>query len=398
MFSSNFKDKIKQKINLLELIKEYTDLKPAGDNIWQGRCPHPDHDDTTPSFRVWKNNDNTWSWACMGCHVGKKDTKDNKYRNYGSDCFAFVQWMSDHKNSKHIYSFTESIMILADKYNIPYCSNDKNNKIASLLEKNYIKAKCFNINLSNQTKKYLYNRGLDDYDIQKWCIGSNLFKSGFRITFPLFDSKKNVLGFSSRLISKQNNYSKYINSKESECFHKRSFLYGIHLLDESCDEIRITEGVFDVILSNKYNTKNVVATLGTAFTKEHVSIIKHLNKKPVFCLDGDKAGQRATYNAVKLLAEEGIYSKICILPNNMDLADLANQKKNDLEKYIQDNSLLYFQFLLKDYSKLFDSKLDELRLNFLPKILDVAKSVNTKEEKIIFNNFIQERFGIKQIC
>ena len=66
MFSSNFKDKIKQKINLLELIKEYTDLKPAGDNIWQGRCPHPDHDDTTPSFRVWKNNDNTWSWACMG--------------------------------------------------------------------------------------------------------------------------------------------------------------------------------------------------------------------------------------------------------------------------------------------------------------------------------------------
>ena len=398
MFSSNFKDKIKQKINLLELIKEYTDLKPAGDNIWQGRCPHPDHDDTTPSFRVWKNNDNTWSWACMGCHVGKKDTKDNKYRNYGSDCFAFVQWMSDHKNSKHIYSFTESIMILADKYNIPYCSDDKNNKIASLLEKNYIKAKCSNINLSNQTKKYLYNRGLDDYDIQKWCIGSNLFKSGFRITFPLFDSKKNVLGFSSRLISKQNNYSKYINSKESECFHKRSFLYGIHLLDESCDEIRITEGVFDVILSNKYNTKNVVATLGTAFTKEHVNIIKHLNKKPVFCLDGDKAGQRATYNAVKLLAEEGIYSKICILPNNMDLADLANQKKNDLEKYIQDNSLLYFQFLLKDCSKLFDSKLNELRLNFLPKILDVAKSVNTKEEKIIFNNFIQERFGIKQIC
>lgn len=82
----------------------------------------------------------------------------------------------------------------------------------------------------------------------------------------------------------------------------------------------------------------------------------------------------------------------------MDLADLANQKKNDLEKYIQDNSLLYFQFLLKDCSKLFDSKLNELRLNFLPKILDVAKSVNTKEEKIIFNNFIQERFGIKQIC
>lgn len=124
MFSSNFKDKIKQKINLLELIKEYTDLKPAGDNIWQGRCPHPDHDDTTPSFRVWKNNDNTWSWACMGCHVGKKDTKDNKYRNYGSDCFAFVQWMSDHKNSKHIYSFTESIMVLADKYNIPSSANN----------------------------------------------------------------------------------------------------------------------------------------------------------------------------------------------------------------------------------------------------------------------------------
>lgn len=395
-----FKEKLKKEINLLELVQKYTKVESAGYNVWQAKCPHKDHEDSTPSFRIWKNKDGCWSWACMGCHAGTKNIKDNKQKNYGSDVFAFIQWMSDFKGSKHILSFYEAILLLAEEYGYEVPFHDKQEDYSNILLKNKLLAKCYNKNLSSFVKKYLYKRGLNDDDINKWCIGSNLFKTGFRITFPLIDVKQNILGFSSRLWNwdEKSKYPKYINSKESTYFHKRKYFYGSNLIDDSFNEIRITEGVFDVILSNKYNAKNVIATLGTSFTLEHANIIKKMNKIPVFCLDGDNAGQKATYKSIKLLAQEGIYSKICILPNNMDLADLANNLQFDIENYIEKHSILYFQYLLKDNASFYDSAINELRLKILPDILEASKSINTEQEKLLFNNFIQERFGIKNIC
>lgn len=70
---SDLSQQIKASINLLELIKEYCEVKPIGTNVWAAHCPHPDHNDRTASFRIWYNKTTkNWSWACMGCHNGKK--------------------------------------------------------------------------------------------------------------------------------------------------------------------------------------------------------------------------------------------------------------------------------------------------------------------------------------
>lgn len=386
---------------MLDLISRYTEIEPCGYNVWQAKCPHPDHNDSKPSFRIWKHEDGTYNWTCMGCHVGSKNI-NTKNKNYGSDIFAFIQWMSDYKNSKHIYSFYESIIYLANLYNIdiPVSNPAKEKLIKDKIEQNTLLSYCYNKNLSKHVKQYLYDRGLNDLDIQNWRIGSNLFRDNdFRITFPLFNKDSKVLGFSSRAYNwnKESNRPKYINSKESDWFHKRSYLYGQHLLNNEKDYIIITEGVFDVILANKYNIDNVVATLGTAFTADHVKLIKRLKKAPIFCLDSDFAGQKATYRAIDLLAKEGIYSKICILPEGMDLADLANLKKEETDRYILSHCLLYFQYLLKDDCTYFASKIDELRLQILPNIINARKSIKTEEEKILFNNFCIERFGINNV-
>lgn len=87
MYPRDFIDKIKESVNLVELIQEYTELKKIGRYIWTGKCPHPKHDDSTASLIVYTNHN---SWCCYGCHAGKK-AKDN----YGSDCIAFIQWINE---------------------------------------------------------------------------------------------------------------------------------------------------------------------------------------------------------------------------------------------------------------------------------------------------------------
>lgn len=388
---------IKASINLLELVKEYCKVKPVGNNTWATHCPHPDHDDKTASFRIWWNeNTKTWSWACMGCHNGKKDLK-SRYKNYGTDCFAFIQWMSDYKGSNHILTFPEAIKILANKLNlsIPAFSN----KNIAIIKRLNINSVCYQYNLTTQIKQYLFVRGLDEQDIRQWRIGACDWHCGYRIMFPLFNKDKNVIGFSGRLWNwnKDSIRSKYYNSKCSEVFQKSSYFYGEHLITDECSDIIITEGVFDIILSHKYGVKNVIATLGTSFTQKHVDKIKKYNKTPIFCLDADNAGQKATLKAISLLAQSGIYSKVCILPTGYDLADLANKEKCNLKEYIRLHTILYWQYILKDTTLYFESKLNELRMEILPSILKVKDSVQTIQEQTMFNNFLIERFGINKV-
>ena len=89
-FQRDFIDKIKESTNLVELVSEYTELKQEGRYIWRGKCPHPDHDDSTASFTI---NTRTNSWCCYGCHSDKKGINNN----YGSDCIAFIQWINQGK-------------------------------------------------------------------------------------------------------------------------------------------------------------------------------------------------------------------------------------------------------------------------------------------------------------
>ena len=91
-YQRDFIDKVKESTDLLELISEYTELKKEGRYIWRGRCPHPDHNDSTYSFTV---NTKTNSWCCYGCHSDKKGVNNN----YGSDCIAFIQWINEGKLS-----------------------------------------------------------------------------------------------------------------------------------------------------------------------------------------------------------------------------------------------------------------------------------------------------------
>ena len=388
-------DKIKRETDLLELVSEYTKVTQVSNELWTARCPHPDHNDRTPSFRICRSNDGAWSWYCGGCHMGQKNIKSEIGKNYGSDCYAFLSWMSDYKGSPHKIGWYEAVQILAARVGIPL-EPDKHSKTYELLYK-IARKKNRDLFQDKEVLTYLHSRGLKDKTIHEWLLGVSYRNSVKRISFPLFSKNNEVQGESSRAVNwnRESLYPKYVNSSNSKIFHKGSYLYGLHKFDSSFSEIRITEGPIDVLLAHQNKAKNFVATLGTAFTREHAEIIRMLNVTPCFCMDGDVAGRKAVGKAVEMLTNLGIYAKVCEIPDDKDLANLALEFESDLEEYIQSHSKNYWEYLLEEPLKSFNSQLTELRKKVLPKILKARNGVANKEDFILMKSYVKEKFGVE---
>lgn len=388
-YSKEFIEAVKNNTNLLDLISEYaSDIRKVSSTVWMCRCPHPNHNDSTASFRIWFEN-NRWSWACMGCHSGKKDTA---HKNYGSDAIAFLQWISDASGKKRI-SFAEAIEILAKKNDMPLEENN------FAFEYKILKARAngYHAGLTKKAKEYLYSRGLEDTDINTWNLGYAVTQEQGklieRITIPLIDYNQNIVGFSNRDLNDISN-AKYVNSKNDNVFNKSKFFFGANYLDRNYEEIRITEGAMDVILASKYGVKNIVGLLGTALTEEKVDIIAKLNMVPVLCLDNDSAGKKAVQRSLQLLAEKDIFAKVFIIPSGKDMADLANELQEGLEEYISNHAKPYWQYQLDESIDIYDALIVQAKNKVFKKVLDASKAAQTEEEKALMKSYVLERIGI----
>ena len=370
----SFIKELKERTDLVRFVKQYTQLKQVGRGVWQGRCPHPKHNDESPSFTVWQKEK---SWACFGCHSGKKGIEGNK----GSDIFAFVQWLQN-------VSFRQAVEIVAE-WNGVQIPTDENQK---LYDQNYKLAMKYQKDLltkEDHVIEYLYDRGLDDIDIEKWMIGYDNFTN--RIVFPLFDRYNNIIAFNKRTLD--NSKNKYKNSSNSKIFNKSLYLYGINDLDDTYNEILITEGSMDVVLGRKYGLKNLVASLGTSFTEQHANIIYKLGKTPVLIFDGDDAGNLGLKKALTYFEALGVYCKIIRLPKNKDLADMCQEKKHEIYNYIKNKSITAGYFKIKEIIDEYNSNLYELRLETIPKIEEVMHLIPLTEKKAI-KSFIRDEINI----
>lgn len=394
MFTKEYLDKLKAAADLREIAGEYTKVAPSGHNLWQARCPHPDHEDSTPSFRIYRTKGEGWTWCCMGCHSGKKNIAEG---NYGSDAIAFLQWMSDYKGSSHRLSWREAVETLAEKTGILPEETPETIKLKS--NRNLTEA--YRKNLLGYPREYLYRRGLTDTEIDFWKIGfSSCYekaagKEVSRITFPLFDRYGNILGFSKRKLPSDdaNDAPKYWNSSTGGTFSKRRYFYGLNAVDASFREVRITEGVMDVILARKYGAKNVIATLGTSLTEDHARILKAMETEVCLCMDGDEAGIKAAERAAGILSKEGIFPKILTLSKGMDLADISLRLTESLEGYIRRKAVPYWLKVLQEPLSRYEAGLLELQRELLPGIKEAVKGIKSDEDNILLNSYLKERLG-----
>ena len=367
-------------------------LEPHG-NYYTARCPHPDHDDEHPSFRIWHNTDGTWSFACMSCHSGQKDTKAKPgQRNYGTDIIAFIQWMSDYKGSEHILTFEEAVLKALDFFGIPApdkytpAITKQEQYLRKLLQlyRNYYM--CY----ESEPKTYAQKRGINQQDAAYWEIGTD----GDRLIFPLFDKDHGLRGFISRTVRDED--PKYIHSSAREGFIKSEFLYGMNKLDRSLHTVYVTEGVMDVITATRYGVKNVLACLGTSFMESHAQLLKKNGiQEVIFVFDSDDAGQRALKNGIKHARAAGLSVALILLPIGEDLDSFcrmqrlrSNQKLDALKQYD-------YEYELKQYTQEYQSQRSLLQNRYLQPILTKAAEIRDPNEYAVFRAYILNQFDIR---
>lgn len=361
-------------------------------NYFTGRCPHPDHEDEHPSFRIWHNPDNTWSWCCMSCHNGKKDISVRPgRRNYGTDIIAFIQWMSDYKGAKHILTFEESVLKALDFYNmaLPVASQKRISQQEQYYRKLAALYHSYLLLHDSDPKRYYVKRGLTQQDASAFQIGTD----GDRLIFPLYDGQKALKGFISRTIRGED--PKYIHSSAKEGFIKSEFLYGLYKFDRSVHTAYVTEGVMDVITATRYGIKNVCACLGTSFMESHAALLKEAGiKEVVLVFDGDSAGRKALDNAIVSARKAGLAVSVILLPEGEDLDSFCKKYTYQSVQQLETLKQHDYEYELEVSARNYKTARNTLQNQYLLPILKKAETITQDEEYILYRNYILNQFDI----
>lgn len=352
MISTEQINEIRKNVDIVDIISSYLPLTPKGKNFF-GVCPF--HDDTNPSMSVSKDKQ---IYTCFSCGAT-------------GNVFRFVM---DYEN----ITFPEAVKLVAEKAGLPIQLDIHTKKkytahLEPLYEMYELSEKLYQNNINTalgvEAKRYLSKRDIDDSIIREFGIGlalqqrdvltklfvskhyryEDMLRSGLiikndygyldiycdRIMFPLWDITGKIVGYSGRIYKGDGNF-KYINTKETEIFKKGEMLYNYHRAKDEARRINtvlIMEGFMDVIRAYSVGIKNVVATMGTAVTKEHVVLLKRMAKNIILVFDGDAAGAKATYACANELLAVGITPKIVRLEENLDPDEYI--KKYGKEKFLR---------------------------------------------------------------
>lgn len=385
-------NEIRKSVNIVDVISSYMPLTKKGKNYF-GVCPF--HDDHSPSMSVAEDKQ---IYKCFSCgESGNVFTFIEKYENV---------------------SFLEAVKKCADLSGIEfsYGKSDRKNHNQDLYDIYKFASKLYQNNLHSKEGKeardYLKKRKLDDNIIKEFEIGlslnnasiltdalkkkydeKTLIKSGLvsegeynlydiyrnRIMFPLYDLSGNIVGYNGRIYNSNNkNDSKYINSKETPIFKKGELLFNYHRAKKEAREYKfviVVEGQIDAIRLYQAGYRNVVASLGTAITKEHAMLLRKLSNNIILCFDGDSAGEKATNAAIKELANLAIEPKIVRLEESLD-PDEYILKYGDKFKDKIDNALNIMQYKESIIKKNIDlSKTEDLAL-YTNKMIKEINAIN----------------------
>lgn len=368
-------EKILDTADIVDVVSDYVSLKKRGAN-WVGLCPF--HNDRKPSFYVTRTKG---FCKCFSCGEG------------GSP----VNFIMKIENM----SYPEALRYLAKKYNIEIEEKEltdeerqQQSEQESMFVINEFAMGFFEKQLHDTQEgvdvglSYFRERGFSDESIHNFHLGYSpdkptalhdaavkagynaelLIKVGLcgkdergwydkfrgRVIFPIFTKSGKVVAFGGRTL--HNHHAKYINSPESAIYHKRKTIYGLAQAKREIaklDKCYIVEGYADVISMHQAGFKNVIATSGTALTKEHIYAIRNLTNNVTELFDGDEAGIKAAIKGVDMLLKQDLNIKVLVLPSPEDPDSFAqNHSASEITEYINQNEQDFIDFktdvLLKD--------------------------------------------------
>jgi DNA primase len=403
---------------IVDVVQEFVQLKKRGVNFL-GLCPF--HNEKTPSFTVSPSKE---IFKCFGC--GKVGNS--------------VNFVMEHEH----LTYPEALKYLAKKYHIEVVEKEltqeeleKQNERESLLVVSAYAARQFTENLFQSDEgitvglTYFKERGFRQDTLKKFEAGyafekrdafsrkaiedgykqDYLVKTGLsiqnedrffdrfsgRVIFPIHSLSGQVLGFGGRILRTDVKTAKYLNSPESEIYHKSRILYGMFQARKMItqeDKCYLVEGYTDVMSLHEACIENVVASSGTSLTQEQVRLIKRFTQNITILYDGDAAGIKASLRGIDLVLEEGMNVKIVLLPDGEDPDSYSKKVSNEkFLKFLKENETDFIRF--KTQLLLSEANNDPVRKANL--IKDVVKSIAVIPEAITRTVYIKECSTVLEI-
>ena len=361
-------DRVRDAIDMVDLVGSRTDLRKSGGTTYMAICPF--HDERTPSMSVDVVKK---LYHCFGCDAG-------------GDAISFVRELEG-------VDFVAAIELLADRYGVELevAEEDpreaerraRRERLYALLERtaSYYERVLWESAEASAAREYLLGRGLTEESLRAFRVGyapsawdrvlmasrkngfsnQELFDAGLasrnsagnlydrfraRITFPLADARGRVIGFGARAMG-DGRGPKYLNTAESELFHKGRIVYAAHLARSTAareGRVIVVEGYTDVIALWQAGFANTVAIMGTSMTEPQVEALRRLAPVALLALDADNAGQEAMVRAARVAAGKKLELRVVPLPAGSDPADLVGERGSEAVRELLERSLPFVRF------------------------------------------------------
>jgi DNA primase len=416
MISQKTIDKIFSTIRVEEIIGEYVQLKRAGSNF-KGLSPF--HEEKTPSFvvspskQIWKDFSSGKGGSAITFlmeienftypealrHAAKKygiEIEEDKVEyseeqkkaqterellykihEVANTFFQEILWENDEGKAIGLSYFKERELHddIIKKFQLGYSPEQKDAFTKYALEKGY-------------EKEILEKSGISIFP-ENTPTGVDRFRE--RVIFPIHSFSGRVLGFGARILKSNVKTAKYLNSPETEIYHKSNVLYGLNQSKQAISKENLcllVEGYMDVISLHQSGIENVVASSGTALTTEQIKLIKRLTENVTILFDGDAAGIKASFRSIDMLLAEGMNIRVALFPDGDDPDSFARKHPRDfVENFIKTEAKDFIDFkaeiLLKEAENDPIKKAEAIR--------DIVKSIG------FVSNALKQEIFIKEI-
>ncbi len=420
---SHVVDQIYAVADIVEVISDYLPLKKKGANYW---ALSPFSNEKTPSFAV--------------------NPVKNIYKDFssgkGGNAISFIMEMEG-------FSYVEALRHLAQKYHIDLEEEDESpderdqrDKRQSLMIVNEFAANFFHEQLLKTEKgkniglSYFKERGLLESTIETFRLGyspdswdtlakaaeqqqynpeyllelglcSKSEKTGKlidrfrdRVMFPIHNPMGKVVGFGGRILSSEKKIAKYINSSESDIYHKSQVLYGLHHAKQFIrneDVCILTEGYMDTIILHQNGIKHVVASSGTALTPEQVRLIRRFTQNVLMIYDGDAAGIKAAMRGIDLLLKDGMHAKILILPDKHDPDSYVRAVgPNAFLEYAKREALDFVEFKIRVLQEGQDDQDPRSQANLIKELASTVGHISDLIQRQLYIKTLSQRLDVSE--
>ncbi|MBM6829899.1 DNA primase [Anaerotignum lactatifermentans] len=409
-------EEIRMQNDIVEIVSQYVPLKQKGSSYF-GLCPF--HHEKTPSFSV---NSEKQFYYCFGCGAA-------------GNVFGFLMEMEN-------CDFPEAVKKLAERANIPL---PKQNMTGQALAMEKLKERLFQMHKlagrffydtlqssqGEEARRYLQRRKLQPAMCRKFGLGyapdsrhalfDYLKEQGFsageieqaglalpdkegsgfhdrfrgRLMFPIFDPQGRVVGFGGRILGKGE--PKYLNSPETVLFSKSRNLYGLNFAKAARKkELILVEGYMDMLSVYQAGFHNVVASLGTAFNKEHAATLKKYAEDIILLYDSDEAGTNAALRAIPVLVSNGFRVRVTQVPDGKDPDEFIKQNGSAEFAKLLVNAVHYISFQIACIRRKYNLELAEHRVRFATEAAQALTKLDNEIERDVYTAEISRMTGVEE--